>query len=289
MVRTDPTRLRQVVTNLIGNAIKFTETGSVTIRVASSRTAQDHTILRIEVADTGIGMSEEQMARLFRPFAQADSTMSRRFGGTGLGLSISLRLCELMGGTISVTSVSGGGSTFVATIDSGVIPAGVMLTTQSQCESTPESASLPAPTGVAVATVPAARHGPKVLYAEDGPDNQRLISFYLRKAGFEIVLANNGREAVEYVEGAMRKAEAIDLILMDMQMPEMSGYEATAALRAMGWRGPIMSLTAHAMVGDQEKCAEAGCDHHMTKPVNREAFIELCTRLCQSEPAKMAA
>ena len=288
MVRTDPTRLRQVLVNLIGNAVKFTEQGKITVRVSSLAGAQEHTVLKVAVTDTGIGMNEEQMARLFRPFSQADSTMSRRFGGTGLGLSISQRLCQLMGGTIEVQSSPGQGSTFIATIDGGVLPASVMLTAAEQFEPAP-AAPLPMVQPQSVIVPRASGCKGRILYAEDGPDNQRLISFYLKKAGFELEIANNGKEALEHVEQARARGELFDLILMDMQMPEMSGYEATAELRRQGWAGPIMSLTAHAMVGDQEKCAAAGCDHHMTKPVNREALVELCTKLCGASAQRLAA
>jgi CheY-like chemotaxis protein len=288
MVRTDPTRLRQVLVNLIGNAVKFTEQGKITVRVSSVAGAHEHTVLKVAVTDTGIGMNEEQMARLFRPFSQADSTMSRRFGGTGLGLSISQRLCQLMGGTIEVQSSPGQGSTFIATIDGGVLPASVMLTAAEQFEPAP-AAPLPMVQPQSVIVPRSSGCKGRILYAEDGPDNQRLISFYLKKAGFELEIANNGKEALEHVEQARARGELFDLILMDMQMPEMSGYEATAELRRQGWAGPIMSLTAHAMVGDQEKCAAAGCDYHMTKPVNREALVELCTKLCGASAQRLAA
>jgi PAS domain S-box-containing protein len=279
-VRTDPLRLRQVLINLVGNAIKFTEAGGVTVRAGHQ--PADHpggeATLRFGVVDTGIGMTPEQVARLFRPFTQADTSTSRRFGGTGLGLTISHRLCEMLGGTITVESESGRGSCFTATVAVGPLEDVSMLAQPPARHSVvPNSESLSSliPTRM------------RILVAEDGPDNQRLISFHLRKAGAEVDVAENGRIAVQKAFNAIEIAAPFDLILMDMQMPELDGYGATVMLRSKGYRGPIVALTAHAMSGDREKCLAAGCDDYLTKPIDRNVLIATCGRYAPRERGRV--
>jgi PAS domain S-box-containing protein len=258
---TDPLRLKQIFVNLIGNAVKFTEVGRVTIRAGFEPAPDGGGTLVFEVADTGIGMSPEQIARVFSSFAQADETMSRRFGGTGLGLMISSRLCEMLGGTIGVVSAQGAGSTFTVRLP---VPRADAERLRPVAPRTPTA--VPAvPDGP-----PAGLAGVRVLLAEDGPDNQRLIAFHLRKAGAVVTLADNG---VRAVEAASAGEKAHDLVLMDMQMPELDGYEATRRLRARGCGLPVIALTAHAMAGDREKCLAAGCDEYETKPINTRALI----------------
>ncbi len=254
---TDPTRLRQILLNLVGNAIKFTPAGSITVHVDSPTPD----LLRFAVTDTGIGMDNSQVARLFRPFSQADSSMARRFGGTGLGLAISKQLARLLGGDISVTSEPGKGSTFA-----------LALPARAAAPLPAPSSSPPPPGDAPVIT------GRRILLAEDGPDNQRLISLYIRKAGAHLTIADNGRIAVEQAHAATQRGEPFDLVLMDMQMPEMDGYTATRTLRDSGFATPIIALTAHAMPGDREKCLQAGCDDYHTKPVDRRALIEACAQ-----------
>ncbi len=262
-IETDPTRLRQILLNLVGNAIKFTPRGSVRLEVGPV----EDTRLRFEVIDTGIGLDAEQQARLFTAFSQADASTTRRFGGTGLGLAISKRLAGMLGGDLRVRSLPGEGSTFTLTIDVGSL-AGVRL-----LDRPPEvraAAERPEPS----ADERQALRG-RILLAEDGLDARRLLARHLRAAGAEVETAENGLVACEL---ALRAAEAgapYDLILMDMQMPELDGYAAAARLRAAGYRGPIVALTAHAMEDERARCLGAGCDGFATKPILRRALIEV--------------
>lgn len=264
---TDPVRVRQILVNLIGNAIKFTEQGGVTI---SAREGATGASLIIDVADTGIGINDEHLSRLFVPFQQADSSMSRRFGGTGLGLSISRRLAQLLGGDILVRSQPGQGSVFslVLPLSSSEPVRWVNIT---------ESADAPAEEN-AVAVAPRAAIRGRILLAEDGVDNQRLITFHLERAGAEVHLARNGREAIEALLQAADRGRPFDLVLMDMQMPEMDGYTAAREIRGFGIEVPVVALTAHAMAGDRERCLEAGCDDYVSKPVTRATLLETVKR-----------
>jgi CheY-like chemotaxis protein/anti-sigma regulatory factor (Ser/Thr protein kinase) len=262
-IRTDPVRLRQILINLVGNAIKFTEQGRV---IVSVRLAQGEAgpSIEVAVADTGVGMSPELQAKLFEPFTQADTSASRRFGGTGLGLAISRRLARILGGEIEVRSEPGKGSVFTLSLDPGPLQGVPLL--QSLPTGLADSETRP-PEG------PSWELRGRVLLAEDGKDNQRLISLFLRKAGLKVDLAENGRIACAMAAAAEAEREPYDLILMDMQMPEMDGYQATRRLRREGRQGPIVALTAHAMSGDRQKCLAAGCDDYLTKPIDRAAFL----------------
>jgi PAS domain S-box-containing protein len=257
----DPTRIRQILVNLIGNAIKFTETGGVrlTVDVTTAPTPGRQRV-RFTVVDTGIGMRSEQQARLFEPFGQADASTTRTFGGTGLGLAISARLAAALGGRIDVQSARGRGSAFTLTLDVdpiGVGPAGPRT-------GRAEAGSLP---------ILRPRLVGRILLAEDAPDSRRLLSFYLRKAGAQVEIAENGRLACEKVRAAEAAGKPFDLILLDMQMPVMDGYAAAIALRERGVHAPIIALTAHAMDGDRERCLDAGCSDYLTKPVERWALL----------------
>ena len=263
-ISTDPTRLRQVLINLLGNALKFTEHGAVTLTVR--RPAGTGSELAFEIADTGIGMSPEQLSRLYRPFVQADSSTTRRFGGTGLGLAITRRCVDMLGGRIDVRSTPGMGSTFTFTVDAGDL---------SGARAARLGDAAPAD-GHGDGTLPGAARQPlagvRILLAEDGPDNQRLIRFHLERAGAAVTVVENGAQAVERMARATR-VDGHDVVLMDMQMPVMDGYEAVRRLVASGERAPIIALTAHAMPGDRERCMEAGCTDYLCKPVDARALV----------------
>jgi PAS domain S-box-containing protein len=264
----DPTRLRQILMNLIGNAVKFTEDGKVTIRVASVGEATTPR-LRVDVEDTGPGMNPEQADQLFRPFVQADGTVTRKFGGTGLGLMISRRLAGLMGGTVSLAATQPGkGSTFRVELPLEPVPGTATLA----------SLTLPAPAPLSAVPDANLRLTGRILLAEDGVDNQRLIKFHLAKAGARVDIAENGQEALEALERAHRDGTPYDLLLTDMQMPVMDGYTLAATLRSQGSRIPIVALTAHAMAEDRAKCTNAGCDDYATKPIDRQTLIQTCAR-----------
>jgi signal transduction histidine kinase len=274
VIQSDPTRVRQILLNLVGNAIKFTECGHVRIDLELMPADDGERQLVIDVIDTGIGLSEEKLALVFQPFVQADSSTTRRYEGTGLGLSISQRLAQLLGGTITAKSELGHGSTFRVTLPCGPL-ADVPLLVQPI--SPPRHSLVPAKN---------VRLSCHVLLAEDGPDNQRLISLVLRKAGAEVTVVDNGKLAVELarwaVNGELRRrddpCQRFDVILMDMQMPVLDGCQATRMLRDEGYNGPIIALTANAMPEDRERCFEAGCDDFATKPIDRATLLATVAR-----------
>ena len=264
--------MRQILLNLVGNAIKFTEKGAVTVYVRCERPESASPRISFEVADTGVGLTKPQMAKLFAAFTQADSSTTRKFGGTGLGLSIAKHLATLLGGDISVESLVGRGSSFTLNVETGSLAGVPMLNDLREA-------------GVALDAVPAPSSGQgaikltgRILLAEDGHDNQVLVATHLRRAGAQVQIAENGRIAVDLALAADRSGEPFDVILMDMQMPEMDGYTATATLRKDGYRGPIVALTAHAMEGDRAVCIAAGCDDYLTKPIDREKLLGTVAR-----------
>lgn len=266
-IQSDPTRLRQILTNLVGNAAKFTEKGAIAIRLAriAPQNASALPTLRVEVSDTGAGMSSEQSQRLFTPFTQADSSVTRRHGGTGLGLTICRRLASLMGGNVSLTrSEPGVGSTFSVELPLIALPDANDISslnlTQSSSSNTDAKPSISGLTG-------------RVLLAEDGLDNQRLISFVFRKAGLTVEVADNGRIALDKLRAALSTGNPFDVLVTDMQMPEMDGYTLSRTLRQEGCQIPILALTAHAMADDRQKCIDAGCDDYASKPIDRQAVL----------------
>lgn len=267
VVRTDPTRLRQILTNLMGNAIKFTEQGSV--RMVLSEPKQG--LLKIDVVDTGIGIPADKLARLFMPFAQADASTTRRFGGTGLGLVLSRNLARLLGGDVTVTSEEGAGSTF------SVLIRAAAENDEPRIERL-QRRSAPEPTKSKVEPARALEDR-RILVVDDAPDNRRLVSFVLRRAGARVDLAENGLEGVERVVSAIDAHEAYDLVIMDMQMPVMNGYQAAAELRRRGLTLPILALTANAMQSDLSECMRAGCTDYATKPIDRENLLATIERL----------
>jgi signal transduction histidine kinase/CheY-like chemotaxis protein/HPt (histidine-containing phosphotransfer) domain-containing protein len=265
-IRTDPLRLRQILLNLLANSIKFTHQGGVTLEV-SLETGGEKPLIRFDVRDTGIGISEQNLPRLFQAFAQAEESTTRRFGGTGLGLAISQRLAQFLGGGITASSRLGQGSTFTVRIDPGNLDGVEMLTEIDEAV-----LSLPAELQTGAAQV--ALKG-RVLLVEDSADNQRLISLHLRKSGATVDIADNGRIGIDKVKAAIADGNPYDLILMDMQMPELDGYGATSSLRARGVKTPIIALTAHAMAEDRDKCLTAGCSDYLTKPIEKNLLLEI--------------
>ncbi len=264
-IRSDPTRLRQILINLVGNAIKFTERGGIRIQVDVRNPKGPRPVLEFRVIDTGVGMDRQHLARLFQPFTQADTSTARKYGGSGLGLAISRRLAEALGGGITVGSLAGRGSTFTVSIPTGPLTGVRMVWPADESAARPEAPVAPADSSPLLNC--------RVLLAEDGPDNQRLISHHLKKAGASVTVAEDGRVAVARATEARGEGGPFDVILMDMQMPVLDGYEATRKLRAQGYTGPIIALTAHAMTGDREKCLECGCDAYATKPIDRKELI----------------
>ena len=322
-IQSDPTRLRQIITNLVGNAIKFTDNGSVTIAVrlrpasaASDESPSDGSAdplptgpsptgllpadllptdllpadllptdllptgpaIVIDVIDTGVGMTAEQQGRIFEKFVQADSSTTRKFGGTGLGLSISRQLAQAMGGTLSVSGDVGVGSTFTLAIAVAEMSTADLITPAEIAQRAKQQAQID---GGGLMALPADQ---PILVVDDGEGNRRLIDLVLRRAGATVRCVTNGAEAIAAIQagGSMRDCP-FSIILMDMQMPVMDGYEATAAIRDGGGTVPIIALTGNAMKGDRRRCTDAGCDDFMTKPIQIDALLRLVASYLQPE------
>jgi two-component system, sensor histidine kinase len=271
-LRGDPLRVRQILTNLIGNAIKFTEAGHVTLTVSSLGMNDDGYRVLFSVADSGIGVPRDKQGVIFAAFSQADGSVTRQYGGTGLGLTISSRLAELMGANLSVESEPGRGSTF-----------NFHVTLRASSTSPAAGASGESATGDAAET---AQHQEprtlRVLLAEDNVVNQQLAMQLLARAGHDVVLAENGRLAVDAI-----CKERFDVVLMDLQMPEMGGVEAALAIRALEQntrrRTPIIAVTAHASRGDMERCRAASMDGYVTKPIRRELLFAEIERVREKD------
>lgn len=257
-ITTDPTRLMQILLNLCSNAVKFTEQGRIELAIEC---VPEREQLSISVTDTGIGLSEEQRAGLFRSFTQADPSTTRKYGGTGLGLYISRQLAEMLGGTITVQSSPGAGSRFTATIATGALEGVPMLHRVAHLK--------PVDAAEEVARLQRDTTG-TILLAEDDPDVQRLIALYLRETNIDIDMVDNGRAAVERA-----LAGDYDFLLTDLQMPELGGLEVVQWLRTAGYRRPIVVLTASAVQDEKNWCTAAGCNAFLTKPVDREAFFRV--------------
>jgi signal transduction histidine kinase/ActR/RegA family two-component response regulator len=269
-VHTDSTRLRQILVNLVSNAIKFTVTGGVRLVTRIVDDAPGGPALQIEVIDTGIGMSADQINLLFRPFHQADASPTRRFRGTGLGLAISRQLAELLGGGITVASAPDMGSCFCVRVDAGSLE-GV-----PRAEAAEDFAALEDPEDPD--TLVMTQLNGRILVAEDDPAIQRLLTSVLQKAGAEVVLAVNGEEAVEKALEASALGRPFSLILMDLMMPEVDGLAATRRLRSNGHRCPIIALTADALGETRAKCFAAGCNEQLTKPFRPARLVETAAR-----------
>ena len=273
-ILSDPARLRQTVTNLVGNAIKFTDEGGVSVVMSLTSGAQPQ--LSIAVKDSGIGMPAEKLDTIFDPFTQADASVTRQFGGTGLGLAISRRFARALGGDISVHSELGKGSVFTVTVDVGPLDGVAQLEPQQALTVSEETVS----ESQAHWQFPPAR----VLVIDDGEENQELLSLVLEEAGLQVEGAENG-------EVGVRKAlqEAFDVILMDIQMPVMDGYTATRKLRQHGVQTPIIALTAHAMKGFEQDILAAGCSRYLTKPIDIDSLIQTLAGFLGGEPSESDA
>ena len=256
-VVTDPVRLKQVVINLCSNAIKFTHKGGVHVKVSFNEDSQE---LIISIIDTGIGLTQNQISKIFNPFTQADSSTTRQYGGTGLGLYLSKQLAIKLGGDISVESTPDVGSSFTVTVATHNTENIKLLAYMPKVDVLSSQPIIDRYTHAVEG---------KVLLAEDNLDNQKLISMYLRKIGADVVIANNGKEAIELTEN-----ENFDLILMDMQMPIMNGIDATVRLKKMEYPAPIVALTANAMKEDIDTCYEAGCSGFLQKPISQQNFFD---------------
>ena len=268
---TDATCLRRALINLTGNAVKFTDSGQVKIIVTFlARWLERGPAVQFQIVDSGIGISPEKIDEVFEPFVQADESTSRMYGGTGLGLSITRSVAQLLGGELTATSTPGRGSVFTLTIPTGDIEGVKLLANPTESVRSTDHIACEQPDKTKPLT------GLQILLVEDGLDNQLLISIVLAKSGAQVEIANNGRVAVDLI--AERSHDAFDLILMDMQMPEMDGYEATRALRRSGTACPIIALTADAMSGTKDECLAAGCTDYCTKPIDRVHLIAIVAR-----------
>ena len=263
---TDPTRLRQVLTNVIGNAIKFTSKGYVKVHVSWLR-GDPLGRLQVCIEDTGVGIAPEQAARLFHPFVQADSSTTRQFGGTGLGLALSRRIAEALGGLVRLdASCPGAGSTFVVEIEAACAHDRAFLTDLDAVR----AVSVGGAVGGAVVADGGGDCllGTRVLVVDDAADNRTLMKRFLTAAGAHVDSACDGFGGVEKALGA-----SYHVVLMDVQMPKMDGHAATTFLRTRGYRGRIIALTAHALKEERELSLKAGCDDHLTKPIDRRTLI----------------
>ncbi len=259
----DEVALRRILINIVGNAIKFTDNGSISIRVLTS----GKSLLRIEVADTGIGISSDEAKRLFRSFSQADSSLSRRYGGTGLGLIVSKRLAQAMGGDVELTeSEPGEGSCFAITLEAWPRSVRVAPPLLKGRVREPKQS---------LHSLLAARplHGMTILVVEDNASNQLLMKQILTRAGAEVLSADDGEKGI-----LLAQTQSVDLVLMDIQMPGLDGYQATLRLRQEGFDKPIIAVTAHALLEERLKCLDVGCNEYLSKPVNPHQLIATLRR-----------
>lgn len=307
-VLADAPLVTRVLDVLVGNAVKFTERGSIRVRVSYDAGSSQ---MRISVIDTGIGMTDAQLAKLFKEFEQGDASMARRYGGAGLGLAIAHRAATHLGGRLAVTSTPGAGSTFVFELPapaeancewgnvSQAVPtaseaaqkqvAAALVKPDTLASAVPTASTAPTASPAATAGAIKPLAGRTIVLAEDTADIRRLLSTLLRSAGAEVVLAENGKEAVDRVREMINTGCAPWLVFMDMQMPVMDGYEATRVLRNSGVTLPIVALTAHALPEDRNRCLDAGCSEHVAKPVTRATLIDACLRMGREPDMAVAA
>ena len=266
----DPLRLKEIFINLVGNAVKFTERGEVTVKVHVESETERALRLHIEVSDTGIGISPEVMPRLFHPFEQGDGSSTRKHGGTGLGLAITKHIVEMMDGSIGVSSEVLKGTTLFLTLTLEKLGHAEDPATEAP-EATDAQSDAPAPNAL---------HRARVLLVEDDPVNREVLRELLLEEGASVVLADDGLVALE-----LARAGSYDLVLMDMRMPHLDGPSATRAIRQLpGWADiPIVALTANAFVEDRQNCLDAGMDEFLTKPVNPDMFVATLVRLLSAK------
>ena len=290
-IHTDSYRLRQILLNLLGNAVKFTHQGMVRLVVSHKKVANENRVI-FEVIDTGIGISQEKINQIFDPFTQADSSTSRKFGGTGLGLCISRKLARMLGGELYVESELGIGSIFTLSLPC-TVPAKDSESDQKTCCGADSGSSHSKKSRCKSNIQDLPQLDCHVLVVDDGADNRRLISAFLNKSGAKVTLCENGLMAYELLMAEREKEskaadDPIDLVLMDMQMPVMDGYQATRKLRQSDYLKPVIAITANAMKKDRDKCLEAGCDDYLTKPINRTALVEtVAAYVNQTKPTKV--
>jgi CheY-like chemotaxis protein len=258
-IHSDAKRLKQILINLVGNAVKFTERGKITI---ATRYNAESRQLFIDVIDTGIGISSEQQGQLFQPFSQADASVTRTFGGTGLGLAISRRLARMLGGDVTVASSPGDGSCFTIGVASGDTDDEEVIQTRD-----PRSSNDEIPSGD---RAPLNCH---VLVVDDRREIRFLSKTILTKAGATVAEAGDGSEAVQYVRQSTARGDPPELILLDMQMPVLDGYQSATQFRQMGYGGSIIALTADAMEGDMTRCLECGCNDYLSKPIDAAELV----------------
>ena len=253
-IESDPKRLRQILINLLGNAIKFTDSGGVELAVHFDVMQAE---LEFHVSDSGIGMTQEQQQNLFKPFTQGDSSMTRLYGGTGLGLAITKRLVEALEGRIDVTSVPGRGSTFGVTLPVRVLSGSAYRNIEME--------------PLVPATERQRLNGVRVMIVEDQPDIRRLMEYFIAAAGGAVTTFNSGERALRAVE---QRPDDFDVILMDIQMPRLDGYQTTRQIRALGFSKPIIAVTASAMAGDRANCLAAGCSDYVSKPIDMARLLD---------------
>lgn len=275
IIETDPMVIKQVLMNIVGNSIKFTERGSVNVKLKLLHVSGGRHQLAFAITDTGQGIDKDQVDKLFQPFSQADISTRRKFGGTGLGLVLAKRMSNLLGGDVVLTeTVPGKGSTFTITIDPG-------SPFDFSSEGLREEIKVQIPPGAESGTK---LNGLRVLLAEDSADNQILVGRFLRMAGALVEMAENGEVAIEKM-----RHNKFDVVLMDLQMPLMDGYEATTELRRQGYQTPIIALTAHALNQERTRCLASGFDEHISKPIDRHTLVNGIARVCSGVISRNSA
>jgi len=275
-IQTDPGRLKQVLDNLLSNAVKFTDSGQIRIEIRAFTQSNFESLLQFNVADTGKGISQEHLKHIFAPFTQADNSSTRKYSGTGLGLTLSQKLVQLLGGKLTVQSTVNQGSVFSVTLNVGrKMSEGTE--TDSPLDLRDKKCLSQTSSDFTKGKISTGMKG-KVLLVDDTQEIRRLFSYMLSKMGLDVTTATNGREAIEEIHEAEGLGAPYDLVLMDMQMPVMDGYEATRYLRSQNYQIPVIAITAHTLITDREKCIAAGCSDYLGKPVKFEFLSDMVFR-----------